>query len=160
MTLDNGKKIVSLRLTGFITTVVYVLYIFLAYFPKVFRPIMTEKSLTILTVVLTAAYLILLMRPVILKYMYLLFSADERKITLRWYKPGLMPGESKSIEIPVERFAGYEIKEQFMGLNSYLTLFQQVQGRKAAYPPVSISALTRKQREDIEATLKNYKSVI
>lgn len=160
MTLDNGKKIVSLRLTGFITTVVYVLYIFLAYFPKVFRHIMTEKSLTILTIAVTAAYLILLMRPVILKYMYLLFSADERKITLRWYKPGLMPGESKSIEIPVERFAGYEIKEQFMGLHCYLTLFQQVQGRKAAYPPVSISALTRKQREDIEATLKNYKSVI
>jgi len=160
MTLDNGKKIVSLRLTGFIATVVYVLYIFLAYFPKVFRNIMTEKSLTILTVAVTVVYLLLLLRPVIMKYMYLFFSADERRITLRWYKPGLMPGESKSIEIPVERFAGYEINEKYQGLHSYLILYQQVQGRKAAYPPVSISALTRKQREDVVATLKNYKSVI
>ena len=65
MTLDNGKKIVSLRLTGFITTVVYVLYIFLAYFPKVFRNIMTEKILTVLTIAVTVAYLLLHLRPVI-----------------------------------------------------------------------------------------------
>ena len=160
MTLDNGKKIVSLRLTGFIATVVYVLYIFLAYFPKAFRNIMTEKNLAILTVGVTVVYLLLLLRPLLLKYMYIFFSADERKITLRWYKTGLMAGESKSIEIPVERFAGFEIKGKYFGLHGYLTLFQQVQGRKAAYPPVSISALTRKQREEIETVLKNYKSVI
>jgi hypothetical protein len=121
---------------------------------------MTEKNLTVMTVTVTAVYLIVLLRPTILKYMYLFFSADEKRITLRWYKPGLMPGESKSIEIPAERFAGYEVKKQFFGLHRHITLFQQVQGRKAAYPPVSISALSKKQREEIETTLKNYRSVV
>jgi hypothetical protein len=160
MTLDNGKRIVLIRLIGFVTTLVYVLYVFLAYFPRVFRQVMTEKSLTIMTVAVTAVYLALLFRPTILKYMYIFFSADEKRITLRWYKPGLMPGESKSIEIPADRFAGYEVKKQFLGLHSYITLFQQVQGRRAAYPRVSISALSKKQREEIETTLKNYRSVI
>jgi len=124
MTLDNGKRIVLIRLIGFITTLVYVLYVFLAYFPKVFRQVMTEKNLTIMTVAVTALYLVVLLRPTILKYMYLFFSADEKRITLRWYKPGLMPGESKSIEIPADRLAGYEIKKQFFGMHRYIILFQ------------------------------------
>ena len=160
MTLDNGKNIVLLRLTGFITTLVYVLYVFLAYFPKVFRHIMTEKNVTVMTVAVTVLYLLILLRPTLLRYMYLYFSADERRITLRWYKPGLMPGESRSIEIPADRFAGYEIRKGLLGLHTDLVLFQAVQGRKAAYPAVSISALSRKQREDILETLKNYKSAV
>ena len=100
MTLENGKRIILLRLIGFISTLVYVLYVFLAYFPKVFRNAMTEKNLTLLTVAVTFIFLVVLFWPSIKKYRYIFFSADERTITLRWYKPGLMPGESRSIEIP------------------------------------------------------------
>lgn len=160
MTLDNGKRIVLLRLTAFITTVVYVLYIFLAYFPKVFRKVMTEESLTVLTIAVTVAYLLLLFWPAIRQYRYIFFSADEKTVTLRWYKTGLMPGESKSIEIPAGRFAGYEITSKARGLYPYITLFQQVQGKRAAYPPVCITALSRGQRKLMDETLKNYKSAI
>jgi len=45
MTLDNGKNIVKLRLIGFISTLIYVLYVFLAYFPRIFRNVLTEKTL-------------------------------------------------------------------------------------------------------------------
>jgi hypothetical protein len=158
MTIDNGKRIVLLRLTAFITTVVYVLYIFLAYFPKVFRKVMSDETLTIVTVAVTALYLLLLFWPAIRQYRYIFFSADEKTVTLRWYKTGLMPGESRSIEIPSGRFAGYEITTGAGGLYSYLTLYQQVQGKRAAYPPVCITALSKSQREQIEETLKNYRS--
>ena len=160
MTLDNGKKIVLLRLIGFITTLVYVLYVFLAYFPRIFRHAMSETSVNIMTAVVTAAFLVLLLWPVIMKYQYIWFSADERSITLRWYKTGVVPGESKSIEIPAARFAGFEITKKALGLHHYLTLFQQVQGRRAAYSPVSITALSSKQRKEIADTLNNYKSAV
>ena len=159
MTLDNGKRIVLFRLIGFITTVIYVLYVFLAYFPKIFRKVMSDQALTILTVVVTIVFLLILLWPAIMKYRYIFFSADERTITLRWYKTGLIPGESRSIEIPADRYAGYGITSKGMGLFHYLTLYQQVQGRRAAYPPVSITALTGAQRKEIEETLKGYRSV-
>jgi hypothetical protein len=160
MTLDNGKRIVVLRLTAFITTVVYVLYIFLAYFPRIFRKMMSEETLTVLTVAVTVVYLLILFWPAIRQYRYLFFSADERNVTLRWYTTGLMPGESKSIEIPSGRFAGYEITSKVMGLYQYITLYQQVQGKRAAYPPVCITALSKAQRKLIEETLKSYKSAV
>ncbi|MFZ2286202.1 MAG: hypothetical protein WAV93_04380 [Bacteroidales bacterium] len=160
MTLDNGKKIVLLRLIGFISTLVYVLYIFLAYFERAFRHAMSESDVNIMTAVITVVYLVVLFWPALMKYRYIYFSSDERNITLRWYKTGLMPGESSSIEIPSGKFAGYEITEKAMGLHHYLTLFQKVQGKKAAYNPVSIGALSKKQRVRIAEALNNYKSAV
>ena len=160
MTLDNGKKIVLLRLIGFISTLVYVLYIFLAYFERVFRHSMSESAVNIMTAVITVVYLVSLFWPALMKYRYIYFSSDERNITLRWYKTGLMPGESSSIEIPADKFAGYEITQKAIGLHHYLTLFQKVQGKKAAYNPVSITALSQKQRARIAEALNNYKSAV
>ncbi|MGB8357065.1 MAG: hypothetical protein WCD55_00470 [Bacteroidales bacterium] len=158
MTLDNGQKIVAFRLIGFISTVVYVLYIFLAYFPKIFRNIMAENTLHIITAVITLFYLVFLLWPALLKFRYIYFSADERGITLRWYKTGLIPGDSKSIEIPADRFAGYQITSGMMGMHHYLTLYQRVQGQKAAYSPVSITALSAKQKAKVVEALNSYKS--
>ncbi len=160
MTLDNGKKVVLLRLIGFISTLVYVLYIFLAYFEKVFRHAMNEAGVNIMTAVITGVYLVTLFWPALMKYRYIYFSSDERNITLRWYRTGLMPGESSSIEIPTGRFAGYEITTKTMGLHHYLTLFQHIQGKKAAYNPVSITALSKKQRDLIAKALNIYKSAV
>jgi hypothetical protein len=160
MTLDNGERIVAIRLAGFISTVVYVLYVFTAYFARIYRHIISEDHLNILTAVLTFAYLLLLFWPAIMKYRYIYFSADERGLTLRWYKTGLMPGESMSIEIPADRFAGYEITTKFLGFHKYLKLYQSVQGRKAGYNPVSISALRKSQVLKIREALNYYKSTI
>jgi hypothetical protein len=160
MTLDNGKKIVVLRLIGFISTLLYVLYIFLAYFERVFRHAMSEDSVNIMTAAVTVVYMVALFWPALMKYRYIYFSSDERNITLRWYKTGLMPGESNSIEIMAGKFAGYDITVKGMGLYHYLTLYQQIQGKKAAYSPVSITALSKKQRGLIAEALNNYKSVV
>ncbi len=158
MTTDNGTRIVAFRLAGFIATLFYAAYIFLAYFPKVFRNLLTDKSLTIITVSVSVVYLLVLLWPTLMKYNYLFFSADERSITLRWYKPGLIPGESRSIEIPAGSFAGYEIKKEFMGVYQYIILYQTVQGRRAAYPPVAVTALSKAQKQEIETALKGYTS--
>lgn len=158
MTIDNGQKIVAIRLIGFIATVIYVLYVFMAYFPKIFQNIMSENNVHIMTAAITVIYLLLIFYPVIMKFRYIYFSADERGITLRWYKTGLIPGDSKSVEIPALQFAGYEITTGMMGMYHYLTLYQRVQGQKAAYSPVSITALSASQRAKIEEVLKTYKS--
>ena len=109
MTIDNGENC-CIQADWVHLDLVYVLYVFMAYFPKIFRHIMSEDNVNIMTAVLNMLVICcLLFWPAIMKFRYIYFSADERVITLRWYKTGLMPGESKSIEIPADRFAGYEI---------------------------------------------------
>jgi hypothetical protein len=160
MTIDNGERIVFLRLLGFVSTIVYVLYIFMAYFPKVFKKIISDDNINILTGVLTLIYLLIILWPTIMKYRYIFFSADIKGVTLRWYSTGLMQGDSKSIEIPAERYAGFEITSKFFGLHTYLTLYQNVHNQKAGYNPVSITALSGKQKRKLEESLSSYRSTI
>ena len=160
MTIENGERIVAFRLLGFISTIVYVLYIFMAYFPKLLSKMLSDTNINILTFGLTVVYLAVLIWPAIMKYRYIYFSSDIQGVILRWYSTGLMQGESKSIEIPAVRYAGFEITKKFFGLHTYLTLYQKVQNQKAAYNAVSISALSREQKQKLVESLTNYKSTV
>ncbi len=159
MTFNNGERIVGYRLLGFASTVVYVLYVFGAYFPKVFSKILSETQVNLLTGGLTVVFILIILWPMIMKIHYISFSGDAKHITLRWYKTGIMPGESKSIEIPADRFAGYEIVKKKSGFHQYLILYQNVQGQKAAYDPVCINSLAKEQKKKLIDTLNSYKSV-
>ena len=160
MTIENSERIVFFRLLGFISTIVYVLYIFVAYFPKIFRKLLTDDNVNIITGVLTVVYLLIILWPSIMKFRYIFFSTDIQGVTLRWYSTGLMQGDSKSIEIPADRYAGFEVTRKFFGLHTYLTLFQKVQNQKAGYTPVSITALSREQKRKLTESLTNYKSTV
>jgi hypothetical protein len=160
MTIENGERIVAFRLLGFVSTIIYVLYIFMAYFPKILSKMMSDASINVLTLVLTVIYLTVLSWPLIMKYRYIYFSSDIKGIILRWYSTGLMQGDSMSIEIPAERYAGFEITKKFLGLHTYLTLYQKVQNQRAAYNAVCISALSGEQKQKLAESLTNYKSVI
>ena len=158
MTFNNGERIVVFRLLGFVSTIVYVLFVFFAYFPKAFRKVFSESELNLITGGLTIIYFGIILWPMLMKYHYISFSADARNITFRWYKTGLMPGESRSIEIPAERYAGYDLTRKYFGLYVYLTLYQNIQNRRAAYDPICINALTKEQRQKLFDTLNSYKS--
>ena len=160
MTIDNGEKIVAIRLLGFVSTIVYVLYVFMAYFPKLLSKMLSEVNINILTGALTFIYLLILLWPSLMKYRYIFFSSDVRGILLRWYTTGLMQGESMSIEIPAERYAGFEITKKFFGLHTWLTLYQKVQNQRAGYNPVSITALSKEQKKKLIESLTNYKSAV
>ena len=79
----------------------------LAYFAKVFRNSIPSDILDLMTIIITVFYLLSILWPVIWQYKYIYFSDDGKMIILRWYSIGLVSGESKSIEIPKETYAGY-----------------------------------------------------
>ncbi len=157
MTFHNGKKIVALRLLSLVTTALFVVYMLLAYFAKVFRNSIPSNILDVMTIIITVFYLLSILWPVIWQYKYIYFSDDGKMIILRWYSIGLISGESKSIEIPKETYAGYGITKKHFGLFHYITLYQNFQNRRAGYPPVIINALSRQQREKIVHALEPYK---
>jgi len=157
MTFNNGKRIVVFRLLSLISTVIFVIYMLLAYFAAVLGKYLTSTQLTIITVAITTTYILIIFWPAIRQYKYIYFTDDGRSVVLRWYTIGLMSGESKSIEIPKEYFAGYEITRKLSGLYCYITLYQIFQNRKGSYPPVSISALGSKEIKKITEALDSYK---
>lgn len=156
MTLDNGKTIIRLRLNLLIATVVFIIYLFFAYFEKQIKFPVLGLSVTDATLILVAIYLLVALYPMIFKYNYIYFSDDGPSVVLRFYSVGITKGTRKSIEIEKQRFVGYVKKEGLF--SSSVALMERVDRREATYPPVSLTSLTGKERKKLFTMLDRYGS--
>lgn len=157
MTFDSGKKIVAFRFLSLVSTALFVVYMLLAYFDGILGRVVPSSTLTLMTIAIVFLYLLTILWPLLRKYKYIYFTNDGKSIILRWYSIGLILGESKSIEIPKESFAGCEITQKLWGFYKYITLYQIFQNHRAAYPPVAITSLSSKQIRIITEALECYK---
>lgn len=157
MTFHNGKRIVFFRLLSLVSTVLFVIYMLLAYFADELSRYLDSRTITFITAGVVAIYVLVILWPMIRQYKYIYFSDDGRAVIIRWYSIGLMSGESHSIEIPKESFSGFEITGKLGGFYKYITLYQTVQSRRAAYPPVVITSLNNIEIKKISEALACYK---
>lgn len=153
MTFDNSLTIIRLRLRVFIATILFLVYIFLAYFGEVIKFPLLGFSDTNLTLALIIIYIWIASLPMILKYKFIYYSDDSNKIIFRYYSVGLLKGKKSSIEIPKTDFAGYEIKRYFAGMIIAIFLSQKMDRRIARYSPVYLSSLSRKETRKILSSL-------
>lgn len=156
MTFDNGKTIIWLRLRVFIATIIMLIYLYLVYFGKHLNfPLFGIEEIA-LTMLVTAIYFLIAFLPMMLKYKYIYFSDDGDKIIFRYYSVGLIRGKMSSLEIPKNIFQGYDIKQPFPGLIIKIYLYQLMGKKKAAYPPVYIGSLSKKELNKIITSLNKY----
>lgn len=76
-------------------------------------------------------------------------SVDSSKLTVRYYSLRPFTKSHNSIEIPLTTFEGYKVNARLFGLRKELVLYQRIQGKRAKYPPVSLSALSKQQLEQL-----------
>jgi len=157
MTFHNGKRIVFFRLLSLVATVLFVIYMLLAYFAEELSRYLSSGTIALITAGVVTLYVLVILWPMIRQYKYIYFSDDGRSVIIRWYSIGLMSGESHSIEIPKESFSGFEITGKLGGFYKYITLYQTVQNHRAAYPPVVISSLHKDEIKKISEALAHYK---
>lgn len=156
MTFDNSKTIINNRIKLFAATVILIAYLILAYAANIIKFPFLGLSDTIWTVVLAAAWLILILIPLILNYQFVFFSDDTEKIIIRYFNAGIAGGKKNSVEIDKRAFAGYKTDTRFFGLITSLTLFQKFNEGVAKYPPVYISALNKEEKERLFKVLGSY----
>jgi hypothetical protein len=77
---------------------------------------------------------------------------------MRYYPISLFTSRKNSIEIPKSQFIKYEIKPFLLGTQKWVILYQNFRNKEAKYPPVSLSAVDRKDREKILSSLEKHKT--
>ncbi|MEA1886656.1 MAG: hypothetical protein U9N72_05555 [Bacteroidota bacterium] len=156
MTFDNSKTIIKIRLRLFIATILMIAYIFLVYFGEQLRfPIFGIKEHHA-TLTLVAAYLLLTFMPLIFKYRYIYFSDDGQHIIFRYYSVGFLTGKKNSVEIPKSEFLGYKLIKEFPGLTKSIQLYRLMGNKKASYPPIYVSSVSKSKLGKIKAALDKY----
>ncbi len=160
MTFDNSKTIIGLRIKLFGATVLLLVFLALAYVAMLIKfPFLGFKE-SFWTSILIGAWLVLALMPVVLNYQFISYSDDGEYIVFRYFSAGIAGGRKNSVEINKTTFAGYKIERRFFGLIQSIILYQKIQGRVASYPPVYISALTRKEKEKVIDSLNQHSSAV
>lgn len=156
MTLDNSRKIVSIRLALFIATFPFLAFLALTYVARLIDFPVLGLSETAWVVILSAVYFSIAYFPSFLKYNYIYFSDDGDSVIFRFYSTGIFKGARQAIEIPKRVFAGYTTEKKRLRLIQYIILLEERRGVIARYPPVSLSALSRKEKEKVFRSLAKY----
>ncbi len=154
MKFDNKKSTYNIWVQKFITTVILfpliVLFSFANYFKNPFLGI--DRGFWV-------GFFVLLYTSVILYHRlrnpnYILFSDNGNKITLRYFPAKVFNQKKHSIEIPKSKFVKFEIISGRMF--DSLILYQNFKNGVGKYPPISISALPKKDLNRLKRSLSQY----
>ena len=156
MTFDNSRTIIGLRIKIFIVTVLLLIYVVLTYIAEVIEFPILGFSETIWTSGFIGIWLIFALYPIVLNYQYISFSDEGDSIVFRYFIAGIFGGRKNSIEIKKESFAGYKTESRYLGLVQSVILYQRLREGVAAYPPIYISNLSKKEKDRILNSLYLY----
>ena len=159
MTFDNKDRVIGTRIMLLVATVLFITYLVLAYAAKKISFPLLGMDDGAWTTILCALYLIIIIYPSFAKYQYFFFSDNGEKLIFRYFFAGLIGGKKKAIEINKQDFYGYEYTTECLGIRKYLTLYQKIKSNVAKYPPIPISAVSKKNREEMIEKLDKYNQI-
>ena len=156
MLIDNQRNTYRVWLSRLVLTIVFALIILAIVFLPWFDE--SENWLTKyhVAIFISAIYIIVnwinfLKRPYFVSY-----NDQGEKIVVRFYPVSMFTNRKNSIEIPKQHFVKYELKPFLLKTQHYLILHQNFRGKLVAYPRISLSAMEKKDREKMLASLDKY----
>ena len=156
MKIDNQKNTYRIWLSRLVMTVVFSLIILAIVFLPWFDETEFWLSKYHVAIFISAIYIIVnwinfLKRPYFVSY-----NDQGEKIVVRFYPVSMFTNRKNSIEIPKQHFVKYQLKPFLLKTQHYLILHQNFRGKLVAYPRISLSAMEKKDREKMLASLDKY----
>lgn len=123
--------------------------------PKYFIPI----SKTAYALIFAGLFILLLIFRANLKYHFIMYNDEGEKIILRYYPLSSFKTKFISIEIPFNALYKIEINKVFFGFREELVIYQKVKEGIAKYKPIPLTALTKKEKENLLQSLNKLARV-
>jgi len=147
MIIDNRKNVVRYRFNEFIGAVITItLFTLVLTLPFFLDPFLGIGRIY-WAVILLCGYIGLFAFHFYKDLNYIYFSDDKGRMVFRYYSIRPFADSKNAIEMAHKQFHEYVITKS--GLRTYITFKQNAGGRIAEYPKVSITALTKNQREKL-----------
>ena len=142
--ISNKMRAVFFRKLFFMVSIIIAIIILLFFL----------LDLIIYAIASGGVFLLWLLYFQVADYQYIEFSNKNNKVLLRYYKI-IRFGRTdfNSIDFPQNLLYKVQFENSFFGKMTDLTLIIKTRRGVAEYPPVSLTALTLKERNEIKATL-------
>ncbi len=94
-----------------------------------------------------------------LRYHFIIYNDEGEKIILRNYPLSSFKSRYISIEIPFNALYKIEIQKKFFNFREELIIYQTVKEGVAKYKPIPLTALTKKEKEQLLQSLNKFARV-
>ena len=111
-------------------------------------------QLFMILAVLTGFFIAGLIIVSVLNFQYIHIGEKGNKLIVRFYSIFSVDRNYQSIEIPFEHLRNIRVSKLFLGLKWDLKFIVRIRQGFAEYPPLSLSAVSFKDRKDLIAKLK------
>ena len=156
MIIDTQKTLTKIKLRRFVIAMVFMVLIVLTISTDIFDLYFTKYFYTMVFAVL---YILIYAFQMFLKLNYIYFSDEESDIILRYFTIQPFKRAYRSIEIPKNTFVKFKVEKSIFNLKEDIILFQRTKKGIAKYPAVSISSLSKEERNKIKECLTKYVTV-
>lgn len=159
MLIENTNTAMRIWVRNMISTIVLSLSLIVLYMAHFLEePILGIGQFEV-TLLLCIVYLYLILTPIILKFQFVYVLHEENKISIKYYTMGFIPGAKKSFEFPASEFYKFELEKSLFNLRESIILFRKIKKGIAKYPPISLTGLKEKQKNQMIALFTGLSKV-
>lgn len=155
MIIDTQKTVVRIKLRRFVIAMVFMVLIVLTISTNIFDLYFTKYFYTMVFAIL---YILIYAFQMTLRLNYIYFSDEKSDIILRYFPIQPFKRAYRSIEISKNTFVKFKVEKSIFNLKEDIILFQRTKKGIAKYPPVSITSLSKEERNKIKESLNKYTS--
>jgi len=156
MEFDNQTTTIRVYLWKMILAIFFAFLIILFLTTRWFSKPVLGIDRSVFVLISAGLYIFIMLFSYLLNLNYIYFKDDGDLIIIRYFPMRPLGRRKKAIQIPKISLAGFEIKKSLFGIKKSLILHQKTKKGNAKYPPIGITALTKKESEVIAARLKQY----
>ncbi len=154
MTLDNQKKAVALRIQKSLAILTFIILIGLIYFVDIIPRGMMGLTRNEFSIIVIGLFILFFLFHYLRDHNYIFYSDTGSNFILRYFSLRPLHSRKNAIEFNKKEFENYEIKKSLAGLNESVIIYRKTSKGVAKYPPVSITALDKKNREKMYASFQ------
>lgn len=156
MKIDNKRNTYRLWLSRMVTTIIFTVAILVIIFIPWFDNSETLLSKYHLVILIAIVYILLNLNNYLKRPYFVSYNDQGEMIVLRYYPLSLFTSQKHSIEIPKKQLLKFELQTFYFGSQQMIVLYQHFRNKVAKYPPISLSAVDKQDRERIIQSLNKY----
>lgn len=156
MKVDNQRNTYRIWLSRLVMTIVFTLVIILFIFVPWFDNPDSQLNKYHFIIFIALIYIIINIINLLKRPYFVSYSDHGEMIVMRYYPMSMFTSRKHSIEIPKKQFVKFELQPFLFGTQHKLILVQNFRNKVAKYPPISLSAVDKKDQERIIQSLSKY----
>ncbi len=147
MEITNQKQAVSLKIQKSVALLALIIIIGLIYFANILSHSTFGLTRNQIALFIVSGFALFFIFHFLRNHNYIYYTDTGNKFILRYFSLRPFADKKNAIEFSKAEFHNYEINVSALGLRKDLVIYRKTPKGLAKYPPVSITALDRSDRE-------------